>query len=257
MRFLEPLLAKMYIGLLPATTGHYVYGELRKNAKVLKRFDTQFCQTPSEVSEAVTRLSRESALSYVVLLEFDAKQGVLSSCSTSGEIELSSVERVCFEKRWGIYMDKDDLFEIQKRHKSTGLDLLFSPFSLLYNFFKETIAKQDGLYLLLTERYIVSMVFKENRALFAEVLNYEEAVALADSSKTIEICIEQIQSCVKAFYDAKVDEKMFIEQLFIADTRHFDTRLENSLEETLFVEVEKRQIDLEHELLTLAEKELL
>ena len=257
MRFLEPLLAKMYISLIPAAGGYEVYGELRKNSRVLKRFERQQCHNLTEVSEQVSKLSRESALSYVILLESEAKQGVLNSCGTRSDVELSSVERVCVEKRWGIYIDKDDLFELQKRYKSVGLDLLFSPYSLIADYFEHEIENQDGLYLLIGGSFLLGVVFKDAKALFGKIVTLDETLVLADASHTVAIHIEEVQSMIKDFYDAKIDETMFIEQLFIADAEHFDTKLENELEETLFVEVEKRNIDLSAQLVTLAEKELL
>ena len=257
MRFLEPLLAKMYISLITTAAGYEVYGELRKNSRLLKRFERQQCRNLTELSEQVTKLSRESALSYVVLLESEAKQGVLQSCGTNSEVELSSVERVCAEKRWGIYIDKDDLFEVQKRYKSVGLDLLFSPYSLLADCFEQEIKNQDGLYLLIYEAFLLGMVIKDAKALYGKIAALDETLILADSSSTVGIYMEEVQSMIKDFYDAKIDETMFIEQLFIADAEHFDTKLENQLEETLFVEVQKRNIDLGAQLVTLAEKELL
>lgn len=256
MRFLESFLPKLFITLIPSSSGVRVYGELRKKGRVLKRFEEQRIAFGEALEKEVKKLERESALSYIALLETEASQGVLHSCRDAEGSDLSSVEKVCIEKRWGLYIDKDDLFERQKSYKKIGLDLLFSPFSLLAGFYEEELAENDGLYLLLTEDFLIAAVFKENALLFGEQRLMHEELLLSDAQQVMEKYIESIQACVKAFYESKADENMFIERVYIADALDFDTGLENRLEELLFVEVEKNSIDLPHELALLCEKEL-
>jgi len=254
MRFLERLLPKMYIALIPHADGHWVYGELRKEGRVIKRFTEEEVTDKTLLAEKVKRLSRESAQSYVVLLDSVSEQGVLPSCGEIEGLETSSIERVCLGS-WALFMDKDDLFARQRSYKEVGLDLLFSPYSLLRHFFAEQIKVQDGLYLLIAEGWLVTLVIKENRALFGELIALEELSVLADQTKQTERYVTKVQESVKRFYEEKSDETMFIEHLYIADAVGFDIGLENRLEELLFVDIVKQHIELSHELVSLAEKE--
>jgi len=256
MRFLERLLPKMYITLIPDGNGHLVYGELRKEKRVIKRFVQQKLVSREQLLEKLKVLGQESASSYIVLLDTLSKQGVLNSCGEIEGVESSSIERLCLGS-WGIYIEKDDLFERQKEYKQSGLDLLFSPYALLHHFFSEEIAQRDGLYLLITAEWMVMMVFKGQRALYGEMLYLEEVSVLEADTMSTERYLTRVQESVKRFYDTKVDATMFIEHLYIADAIGLDVELENRLEELLFVDVIKRQITLASELAALAEKELI
>lgn len=256
MKFLEPFLPKLFITLIPSGRSVHLYGELRKNGKMIKRFEEETVEVGEALEKKIKDLERESTLSYIALLETEASQGVLHSCRGTEESDLSSVEKICVENRWGLYIDKDDLFERQKSYKKIGLDLLFSPFSLLANFYQESVKESDGLYLLLTDDFVLAAVFKENTLLFGKRVLMQDELSLFDETKVLDRYIDTIQSAVKEFYDVKVDETMFIEKVYIADTLNFDTGLENRLEEVLFAEVEKQSIDLSRELVLLCEKEL-
>jgi len=118
------------------------------------------------------------------------------------------------------------------------------------------MAENDGLYLLIMEDFIFSTVFKDGELLFGEQTRLQEETSLMDEAKRLDTYAETVQSIVKAFYDAKVDDTMFIENIYIADAVDFDATLENRLEAALFAEVEKSSINLSRELVLLSEKEL-
>lgn len=84
----------------------------------------------------------------------------------------------------------------------------------------------------------------------------QETFSFPEESDRLDSYVQTIQSIVKAFYEAKTDGAMFIEKIYMADALDFDVRLENRLEEELFVEVEKRSVELPHELAVLGEMEL-
>ena len=252
MKFLEALLPKIYITLVPTLTGTLLYGELRKNSKTLKRFDQQLFEQKSALFEAVVVLKKESSLHYIAFLESEAEHGLLGVITE----DHSSIERVRVANAFELYMRKDDLHARQQEFKTIGLDLIFSPFSVLYNFYEERITTHDGLYLLIEGTSITSAVIKGGVMLFSAQLFMQTSSQLLEQRITTDDYVEKIQVSIKAFYESKVDETMFIEKLFIADAIGFDTQLENQLEETLFVEVHKQNINLAHELVCLSEKEL-
>ncbi|MDA3946580.1 MAG: hypothetical protein PF439_07880 [Helicobacteraceae bacterium] len=256
MKFIESFLPKLFVTLIPSSSGVELYAELRKKSKLIRRFEKQNVEAGEMLEKEIKKLERESSLVYIALLEMAASQGAVVGCRDSQESDSGSVEKVCVENRWAVYMDKDDLFESQKSYKKIGLDFLFSPFSLLAHFYHERLKDSNGLYLLLTNDFVFAAVFKENTLLFGKQIAMEEELLLLDKTKVLDKYIQHIQSVVKAFYEAKVDENMFIEKIYIADALNFDTRLENRLEEELFVEVEKQSIELSHELALLCEKEL-
>ena len=256
MKILESLLPKLFITLIPSEEGVQLYAELRKNAKVVKRFEEQMLKSAESLEKRVRRLERESAVSYIVLLETEAVQGLLSDCSRMEMADESHFEKICVDDKWGVYMEKDDLFERQRDYKNIGLDFIFSPFSLMYNVYQKSMQKDDGLYLLMGEGFIVGSVVKNGALLYGRLIKMQETLSFPEESDRLDSYVQTIQSIVKAFYEAKTDGAMFIEKIYMADALDFDVRLENRLEEELFVEVEKRSVDLPHELAVLGEMEL-
>ena len=255
MKFLESFLPKLFITLIPTSEGVLVSGELRKRGVTLKRFEAQIINDTKVLQAQMKKFERESSLLYVSFLETEADQGLLNSCNASAGVDLSTIEKICVENRWALYITKDDLFERQKAYLSVGLDLLFSPYSLLYIIYEKTVKTSDGLYLLLLNDLIFFAVFKDTKALYGKQIAMEDSLLL-DESKRVGSYVKGIQDLIKEFYDKKIDETMFIEKIFIADALNLEIALENRLEDELFVEVTRQSVDLAHELVLLSEKEL-
>lgn len=256
MKTLESLLPKLFITLIPSEEGVQLYAELRKNARMIKRFEVQTFKNAESLEQRVRRLERESAVSYISLLETEAVQGLLRDCIRMEVADPSHFEKICVDDKWGVYMERDALFERQREYKSVGLDFIFSPFSLLYNVYQQSMQKDDGLYLLLGEGFLAGSVVKEGVLLYGALTKMQRTLSFPEESDRLDNSVQTIQSIVKAFYETKTDGAMFIEKIHMADALDFDVRLENRLEEELFVEVEKRSLDLPHELALLGEMEL-
>jgi hypothetical protein len=256
MKILESFLPKLFITLIPSNDGIQLHAELRKNAKTIKRFEDETVQNNGSLEKKIRTLELESAVSYIAFLESEASQGVLTDCRETELIDSDSFERICIDDRWALFIAKDDLFERQKAYKSIGLDFLFSPFSILYSFYREQLQNSDGLYLLLGSDFILGCIYKNGSLLFGEHTRMQELLSAFEAVNTLEVYVDAVQSTVKTFYDSKADETMFIEKIYIADALNFDVDLENRLEEVFFADIEKRSIDLPHELVMLCEEEL-
>ncbi len=252
MKFLEPFLPKLYLVIIPSSQGFFLSGELRKKTKCVKRFESQYIADVESLEKQIKVFEKEGAIAYVVLLEIEARQGTISDCHHLEDLDASSIEKVCVANTWGIYIDKDDLFDTQRRYKEVGLDLLYSPFSLLNYLHKEAITKEDGLYLLLLEDKLFSAVFKEGKLLFSESTQLKPD-PLADDAARLQRYVQSIQTSIKYFYDAKIDEAMFIEKLFVADALALEIDFENRLEEELFVSVHREDVDVAETLVAMSE----
>jgi len=256
MKFLESLVAKMYITLIHSTKGFLVYAELRKNFKVIKRYEAQSITELEMLAKVVKKLERESSISYIALLETQAEQGFLPTCQAIEGVDLSSVEKVCVDQKWGFYISKDVLHDRQKSLKKVGLDFIFSPFTMMHQFHGESLQNDDGLAVLITPTLVLCSVYKEGVVIFAKETLMQEELLLVDPQVIVQKYVEVLQKSVQSFYDTKIDDAMFIEKVFIADGVGFESSFENQLEEELFVEVTKQSIDLSHELCILSEMEL-
>ena len=256
MNFLKNILPKIYIVLIPTVNATVVFAQLRQKEKILKQFDIKRFESISSLIQYVQKLERESSLSYTTLLACEPKQGLLTSCTPQEGLDMSTIEKICYENSWGIYIDKDDLFELQKQYLGVGLDLLFSPYTLLASVHKEHHKKRQGLYLLLTSQYMVAMVFKDHTAHFAEKLKIDAWLEHEDTDTISEYYMKQIEQLVEQFYKYSSKKTMFIESVVIADAVGLDADFEHALEERLFVEVSKERLVLEEALISLVKEEL-
>jgi len=256
MKILESLLPTLFITLIPSKGGVRLYAELRKNAKIIKRFEEQTVMEFKSLEKKIRHLEKECSVGYIALLETEAPQMILNECSQSETVDLSSFEGVCIENDWGVYIAKDDLFERQKAYQQIGLDFLFSPFSLLHTFYQAEHRKSDGLYLLLCDDFVIGSVYRGGKLLFGKQTRTEEGESPLDENGRLGRYFDIVQSIVKAFYETNTEQRMFVERVYIADAVNVDTRLENRLKEELFVEVEKRAVDLSYETVLLSEGEL-
>lgn len=257
MKFLEPHVSKMYITLIPTTEGVVIYAQLRKNFKIIKHYDKQIVRNKLTIAKVVGKLEREASMSYVALLETTAKQGLLPSCQNIEGIDLSHVEKVCIDNKWGFYISKDALHECQKEYRDVGLDFIFSPYSLMHQFHGSNVQKNDGLAVLVSRDFVLCSVYQAGVMIFAKETMMQERLTLTESTEYDKVYTAVLQESIQAFYDAKIDETMFIEKVYIADAVGFESSFENELEETLFVEVTSSSIDLSHELCILSEMELI
>ena len=255
MTFLDTFLAKMFIVLIPTPEGVSLYAELCKKSKTVKQFNTEKLTSLETLESGIKKLERESAISYVSLLDTHSKQGLLEGCSHGSVDDISSYETLCIDARWGLYMAKDDIFEQQKKYQKSGLDFIFSPYSLLANHYEKVLAQNDGLYILIFDNILVSTVFYNNTLIFVDLQNIPKKSVISQENPHEEF-VEAIESVIKQFYETKVGRSMFIEKIYIADAMNFDIRFENRLEETLFVEVHRASIDVAVALVDLAQKEL-
>lgn len=257
MNLLESFIPKLFIILIPITRGWILYSELCKGTILIKQYEKEVVDNIDQLEKKVKKLESESTMYYIVLLDTSSSQGLFHECQDAVGIEISQVETVCIEQKWGLYIDRDDLFEKHKQYKHIGLDLLFSPFSLLHHFYEEEISQNDGLYLLVTEHCLAFMVFRESTLIFADLHRMKEYLPIDDESSRRTLFVKMIEEGVQRFYESQMVSNMFIERLFIADALNFDMYLENRLEEILFVETFKHSIDLSKELVALAQKELM
>ena len=255
----KKLLPKLFITLVPSARGVQLAAQQRKDTKLIKRYERLDIDNVDDLKNELRKLQRGITISYIVVLEtvVDA-QGIiydLEDVQQSLAIDESSVEMVRVAE-WGIYLTKDQLSATHKRFKFCGLDLLYSPYSLLHFFYRDQIVNRDGFYTLLSDTMVVGMVFKEGKLLFGDMVamkhNSNLFLEFVDQDSYYNIIIDMI----KHYYKLKDTSATFIEQIYIADSLNLEVRLENRLEEELFVEVNKRSIDISETLGVMAELEL-
>ena len=169
--FFESLYNKVFVNIVKKSSGIDIYVELCSKKAVIEHHESSFETTKFDdtISEFIGSAIIESPYHYVSILDYSKEQGALPTCDKqklSNYCDLSTAEYKCSDENWSYYTSKTDLNAIEKEYKSIGVDMVFSPFSILANFFQDKIASQLAMYVLVQESSLALMIFKESQLLY-------------------------------------------------------------------------------------------
>jgi hypothetical protein len=177
-RFFESLYLKVFVNIVVKNSTTDVYIELCSSKGVIDNIEDSFSTTnmSGEMLDFISSYTRESPFSYISILDMSDSQGAIPTCSKnrlSYYYDVSASEYKCHNKKWTYYTSKSDLYEIERKYKNTGVDFIFSPFSVLANFFKDKINSNLAMYILIQEGFVTLTVFSDSELLFAQHLDME------------------------------------------------------------------------------------
>jgi len=174
----EALYNKVIVNIVLKRSSCDVYIELCSKKALLhsekKTFET--LSLNADMLEFISSYTKESPYSYIAILDISADQGAIPTCTKKKLIhykDLDSCEYKCFNDKWTYFTLKHDLYEIEKVYKEIGVDFIFSPFLLLYNFFEDKVKSHIALYILVHDNFISLSVFENSQLMFAEHLDVE------------------------------------------------------------------------------------
>jgi hypothetical protein len=280
-KLLERFYRKVYIAVAVGKNATDVFVETRKHGRTLKKSLHTF-DTPTLGEEALSCIAEaasQSPLHYIAVLDTLPSQGAVPTCSAQEfprYADTTSCQTRCLEGDWSVFASDESLYQIRESYEATGLDFIFSPFSLLYNYFASSVAAEPALYLLLGETFVAAAVFKEKRLLFGEydtISGDDEPALVVDIDSQapgpertgdrvrakehgVRRYYTRITHALKSFYNDGKYEKVFIEKVLIADASGEGELLKKMLEDELFVGVERYEVSLAEEVAALAVTEV-
>jgi hypothetical protein len=174
----EALYNKVIVNIVLKHSSCDVYLELCSKKSVIqsqkKTFET--LSLNADMLQFITSYTKETPYSYITILDMSLDQGAIPTCKKDKLTyykDLDSYEYKCFNDKWTYFTLKHDLYEINKMFKQIGVDFIFSPFSLLHNFFEDKINSHIALYILIQESVISVSIFENSQLMFAEHLDIE------------------------------------------------------------------------------------
>jgi len=199
-RFFESLYNKVFVNIIVNNSSSEVYIEVCSKKGVLKHYQSSFETTTinNEMLEFITSYTKESPYYYITLLDTSKEQGVIPTCDKhhlSFYHDISTSEHKCAHKNWSYYTSKIDLYDIEKRYADIGMDMVFSPFIVLANFFKDKIDSHFAMYILITESALCVIIFEESQLLYGKYINMNykqdnEESFLSDEIEEMDISLE-------------------------------------------------------------------
>jgi hypothetical protein len=183
----ERLYSKIYIAIVEDGKSIDVAVEIFNGSKNANEISESF-ESLDELKIYIDDIISESPYFYISYLNTSADQGALPTCDKLKmhdfeDVSLSST--LCIDKKWVLFSSIESLKLIQDRHSSYGLDYIFSPFTILHNFFEDKIKEVFGLYVLVQNESLSMAVFSTKKLEFAlHVLTDSDSIALMESESS-------------------------------------------------------------------------
>ncbi len=180
-KFFEALYNKVYINILVGLSKTTVYVELCNKTGILNTATESFDTTSLNLKMRtfIEDAINESPFHYISVLDKSLGQGVIPTCSQKEAEKFYDLEYskyICHRDNWIYYTSKIDLDTIKKEYSKIGTDFIFSPFSVLSNFFKDKIDGELALYALIEEGFISVAIFCNSKLLYGDHLDMQHSI---------------------------------------------------------------------------------
>ncbi len=192
-RLFEALYNKVLVNIVVKRASFDIYIEILSKKDVVshlqKSFDT--LSVSREMIEYIQSYTKESPYHYIAVLNMSADQGAIVGCEKKKLQEFEekhAVQYMCHEKKWAHYSDKEAIKMIMKSYKEIGCDYIFSPYSLLVDFFKDKVNGPTAMFVLMQDSFVTLAIFEQGELLYAEHLDMQTSGEYDDEilSQTIE-----------------------------------------------------------------------
>lgn len=177
--FIQKLYAKVYINIIVEKDYALIYVTVGKMGRTLekdfKRFELENGELTREANAYIEDFERRSPFSYISVLNTTLEQGAQLGCSKDA---LKDKVWQCVSSKgepWSVFVDPAILRGIQKQFKYSGLDYIFSPFSLMAISTKEIHKGKVQLFSLVLEKALSIAVFKNGLLVFARQYSLDES----------------------------------------------------------------------------------
>ena len=178
--FFESLYSKVLVNIVVKRASTTIYIETCSKSAVLNSAEESFDSIllNEAMISFVNSFTKETPFFYIAILDVSDEQGAAPTCSKNrleSYFDVHSSEYKCYDKKWTYHTSKTDLYAIEKAYKKIGVDYIFSPFSMLANFFKDKIETTMAMYILIQDSFISLSVFNEGSLVYGEHLDMQTA----------------------------------------------------------------------------------
>jgi len=194
-KLFETLYQKLYIAIVYSKESVHIHVDTYKKSNLLESKSKSFSleKLGTLVDEYISDLSDETPFTYIVLLNSATNQGALCNCEMSTineQVGAMDVKTLCINKRWMLYSSKSEIDELIKKHKSYGVDYIFSPFHLIKEFFHDKMNEKKTLFVLLQDESVSVSIFQNSNVVFAQQIDLEESSVFDEEDSDTAISLE-------------------------------------------------------------------
>jgi hypothetical protein len=196
-KFLETLYTKVFINIIVENSSTIVYIETCSRDNVINSIEKSFDTTSinAKMYDFIKSCIKQSPFFYISVLDNSPLQGAIPT-SVSSEMnkyaDMSSVKYIAL-KEWAVYTPEYDINAVKHDYRSIGVDFIFSPFLIMFKFFKDKIESTLSMFVLVEDNCLSLSVFDNSKLLYGEYIDMQHQKdddLLMDSSLDEEISLE-------------------------------------------------------------------
>lgn len=171
------LYTQVYVNIIANIKETVIYvKEINSNGSSTNFKEVLNSSKKSSIRERIQSFVKISPIHYISIIDNSPSCGAAPTCSKEKkELYYNSqdYQSICVSTEWTYYTSKTDLLTLQGQYIDIGLDYIFSPFLILSNFFKDKIADDVAMYILVNDDNLVICIFENSKLLFASNLDME------------------------------------------------------------------------------------
>ncbi len=173
-KILETLYTKVFINIIVVDSTTSVFVEVLSKGEVVNSESESFKTNVlnNEMHTYLKSCIAQSPYHYITILDKSINQGAIPTCKDAKKyVDTSVLNTICVDNKWSCYTSQDAIKELKYEYQSIGLDMIFSPFSILAKFFKDKIDSNLSIFALVQEKNISLSIFDNGKLLYAEYLH--------------------------------------------------------------------------------------
>lgn len=192
-KFIESLYTKVFVNIVVKGMHTLVYIEVVSKTAVVDSAQDSFETTHmnDEMYQFISEYTTQSPYFYITTIDSSLDQGAMYSCA-KGDFALfanaDETEHKCYHDKWMYFTPKKGIETLQERYKSVGLDFIFSPFTILADFFKDKIQNHLAMFILVQHSSITLSVFDNDKLLYS---SYIDSVKKDEEKKADKLEMEE------------------------------------------------------------------
>ncbi len=184
----------------------------RIKEKFFKTFETKMETKSAEVPIQALKIARRYSQKYpyTYFSAMSKAKEVLCEKQAFEELKKENYSACAINQKYCVYVESEDFLQDFKRFKVQDVDFLFSPFSLIYDFVRDSLEEKPLLYLLLErsrfyfliadkkEIFLAKSVFLEEQ----EFIEGKEKDSMEMSDESMNIFLSEIQEDIDSLEEA-------------------------------------------------------
>ncbi len=291
----QKYLPNLFVSIVLDSGVCHVMGKILKNNAVAKTFKTiidnpQEDKLSEELISYLGEMANECRFVYIALYLNVQNQGAISELNVENfhkyNLLVKDIDFLHVDNKWTLYTDTLEVKRLKSMFSPFGLDLLYSPFVLIYDHIKNaSLREKPTLYVYYQENHITIAIFDKLDLLFSafHVISYEEEdedsgdnfleldeLELDDMDEDLDeesgqdttndkldrrIC-EYLTNDIRKFYEHEDNKEIFLNDIVIFDDFEFSQNAKEIIENELIMDVEVKKVSTLELMYNLAVKDI-